>query len=1062
MFGIDLILKLRNRIVSISLLMSLVLSGSAYAQSATATLSGIATDSQGAVVSGASVTLTNPATRQQRQTTTNDDGSFVFSQLPPSAYVLDLKHAGFVSTQLPDVVLNVGDQRTLRIELKVAQVAETVTVSTDAPLIKDSPAVATVVTRGFVANQPLNGRSFLPLVELSPGVVLSSGEVGSQSEFSVNGQRAGTNYFTVDGVSANFGVANSANLYQSGGGGAVALSALGTTNTLASIDAVQEFSIQTSTYAPEFGRQPGAQVAVVTRSGTNDLHGNVFDYLRNDVFDANDFFANRAGLKRPALRQNDFGFTLGGPVFLPSFGLGGKQLYNGRDRTFFFVSYEGLRLRRPLTSAPTLVPTVAARQAATGYARDLLNAYPLPNGPATAADPNVATFIASYTAPSTINAASVRFDHSLNDRISLFGRYNYAPSSSQLRGNFTSLNSIEISDFKTETLTAGATFLFSPRVSDDLRVNFSRAKGGARYELDDFGGAIVPSATFFFPSLGASDSSISAIFVGSLAAPFSGINSANQQRQFNIVNNLSSTFGSHALKFGVDYRRLMPINSIGDFRRVTIFNNIAQVNAGIVGLLSFTATSGDLHPIYNNYALFAQDTWRATPRLTLTYGLRYDLNPAPRESNGNDPYTVVGLETPATATLAPPGTRLYETTKNAFAPRVGVAYQLFQSSARTTIVRGGFGVFYDLGTAFTGQIFLPSFYPYGRELRATNFPLTSPIFIAAPPAFAVNPPYGRLFAYDSDYRLPYTLQYNVAIEQAFGANNTVSATYVGANGRRLGRVESLRNPSAGLPAAFTTVDVTRNEAESDYHALQLQYQRRMSRGIQALASYSFSKSLDNASDESGNNLQAPVARYDTRRDRGPSVFDVRHAFSAAVSYELPSPFDSGVGRALLGGFAIDSIFRTRSALPVNVTTGTDTLGFGFAGVARPNLVSGVPLYLDDANAPGGRRINRAAFIVPAAGTQGTLRRNALRGFPLWQLDMSLRRQFNVAEGTNLQLKIDAFNIFNHANFANPPGTLTDANFGLATQMFGRTIRGSSPLYQVGGPRSLQLALKLNF
>jgi hypothetical protein len=1052
--------------VGICLLISFGLAGAAYAQSATATLNGSVIDPQGAVVSGARVSLTNPDTRQQWQTTTGDDGSFVLAQLPPSTYTLEVEQPGFANTQLPAVVLNVGDQRTLKIELKIAQVGESVTVTTGAPLIDSSPAVATVVDRQFVANQPLNGRSLLPLVELSPGVVLTSGEVGSQSEFSVNGQRAGTNYFTVDGVSANFGVANSANLYQSAGGSAPAFSALGTTNTLASIDAVQEFSIQTSTYAPEFGRQPGAQIAIVTRSGTNDLHGSVFDYLRNDVFDANDFFANRAGLKRPALRQNDFGFTLGGPLFLPRFGEGGRAYYSGRDRTFFFVSYEGLRLLRPLTSAPTLVPTLAARQAATGYARELLNAYPQPTGPAIAADPNVATFIASYSAPSTINATSVRLDHKLNHRVSIFGRYNYAPSSSQLRGNFTSLNVIELSAYKTETLTAGATFVISPRVGNDLRVNFSKAKAGARYVLDSFGGAVVPSSSLFFPSLGSSESAISAIFVnsagGALAAPFSGVNAANQQRQFNLVDNVFWAVDSHTFKFGVDYRRLMPINSIGDYRRITRFNNIAQLNAGTIASLSFTATSGALHPIFNNYAVFAQDTWRVSPRLTLTYGLRYDLNPAPRESNGNDPYTVSGIDNPATATLASPGTRLYETTRNAFAPRVGVAYQLFQTPGKAMVVRGGFGVFYDLGTVFTGQIFLPSFYPYGRELVATNFPITDPRFTAAPPAFAVNPPYGRLFAYDPDYRLPYSLQYNIAVEQAFGADNTLSATYVGSNGRRLGRVESLRNPSAGLPPSFTTVDVTRNDATSDYHSLQIQYQRRLSRGVQGLASYTFAKSLDNASDESGNNLQAPVDRYDPQRDRGPSTFDVRHAFTGALSYEIPSPFATGFGRHVFGGFALDSIFRARSALPVNVTTGTDTLGFGFAGVARPNQVSGVPLYVEDANAPGGRRFNRAAFSTPAAGQQGTLGRNALRGFPLWQLDMSVRRQFNLTERVNLQLKLDTFNIFNRANFANPSGVLSDANFGLSTQMFGRTIRGSNALYQIGGPRSLQLALKLSF
>lgn len=300
--------------ITISLGLLVLINGFAVnvrAQSATAGLSGTVLDQQGAFVSGATVTIADAAKAFERQAVTNGEGAFTLTQLPPSVYTVTIERTGFATERLRDVVLNVNDQSKLRVQLKVAQVGETVTVNDSVSLVGESSAVSTVVDRQFVENQPLNGRSFQTLVELSPGVVLTSSNLPNPGQFSVNGQRAGSNYFTVDGVSANFGSTASVTLYETAGGGVPSYSALGTTSSLASVDAVQEFSIQTSTYAPEFGRQPGAQVSLVTRSGTNEFHGSIFDYVRNEIFDANNYFANAAGLPRQPLRQNDFGGTVG-------------------------------------------------------------------------------------------------------------------------------------------------------------------------------------------------------------------------------------------------------------------------------------------------------------------------------------------------------------------------------------------------------------------------------------------------------------------------------------------------------------------------------------------------------------------------------------------------------------------------------------------------------------------------------------------------------------------------------------------------------------------------------
>lgn len=1049
------------------------LANNSQAQSATATLSGAVTDEQGATVPGAAITITDVAHTYTRQATTNDDGFFTFAQLPPSAYTVRAERGGFAQAELPGVVLNVGDQRVLQIRLRIGQVGEMVTVQEQMSLVDESPSVGTSVDRQFVENQPLNGRSFLPLVELAPGTVLSAAVEGVQGDFSVNGQRPGTNYFTVDGVSANFGIASSGALTR-GGGTYPAYSVQGMTSTLASVDAVQEFSIQTSTYAPEFGRQPGAQIAIATRSGTNRLRGGIFNYFRNDVFDANDYFANLNGLQKPPLRQNDFGFTLGGPVFLPKFGEGGLSVYDGRDQTFFFVSYEGLRLRQPAISNPQLVPSLAARSSATGLARDILNAFPLPTGPATAGDPLTAPFISSYSNPSSLDATSVRIDHAFDQRLNLFGRVNVAPSQMQVRGPFGNSTLNDVSTTKAETLTStvGATAIISPNTSNDFRFNYSRAKTRGGQEIDDYGGAIVPpDAALFAPGRATRDTASGALFIGGTGINY-GPYFDNNQRQLNLVNNLSLIKGNHSFKFGFDYRRLPISQDAPDYQRFLFFDTTADAIAGNLSFALIGRSDFKPAPLFVNYSAYAQDTWRATKTLTLTYGVRYDVNPAPTFTNGIPPYTLRGIDNPRTATIAPSDTPLHETSYGNFAPRVGVAYQLFPDQG--TVVRGGFGVFYDLPYSYIGNTLNVSNLPYGGYAFGGGN-LTDPFITSFPALADISPFYGAT-VYAPGFETPYSLQYNAAVEQSFGARDVLTATYVGARGRRLERLESRQVPGGigGLPNIMR-LDIIRSAASSDYNALQLQYQRRLSGGLQAIVSYSLAKSLDNspATDTSFYAPLAPTDLYDPRQDRSVSDFDARHVLSAAVSYQLPSPFKNGVGRVVFSGFALDSIYRARSATPVNVVAGGDPFGFGLRAVYRPDVVAGVPFYLEGNQYPGGRRINPAAFSIPA-GRQGNLGRNALRGFPVSQLDASLRRQFNLTERVNMQFKIDAFNILNRPNFANPVSNLysggvanlSDPNFGIATQMLGRgfasTGGGVSPLYQIGGPRSLQMSLKLTF
>ena len=1046
------------------LLSAFCLLPTAFGQSAAATLSGTVEDQNGAVVVGAKVKVVNLNTGLERDAMTNESGTFTIPLLPPSTYTVRVERDGFVTIEVSDVVLNVNDERSLRIQMKVGDVKEVVNVTGEAPLINTSPAVGTTVDRTFVENLPLSGRSFNNLIAMTPGVVQTRAGATTPGQFSVNGQRSNSNYFTVDGVSANASITPSQNVSQTLGGTLPALTALGGTNNLASVDALQEFKVQTSSYAAEFGRTPGGQIQILTRSGTNDFHGSVFDYLRNDVFDANDWFANRASLRRPPIRQNDFGLVVGGPVLFPRFGEGGKQpWYNGRNKTFFFFSYEGLRLRQPQVVSNAEVPSLclrgrggcsAGQTAGAPALLPYLNAFPVPNGAevrnAAGQLNGLALFSSSYSNPSTMDAISIRIDHTVNSTLSLFGRYNDAPSEfvTRARGSLSSPFSTEMDS---RVLTVGSTLAVRSQIINDLRFNYTRTRGATLNFLDTFGGAIPVSDSQLFPSF-ASPADGQVAFLLFFANPIevrSGRNAESFQRQINLVDTLSVVKGSHQLKFGLDYRRLAPIFGPLAYIQTPRFNNAAAVGTGIASTLSVSGRK-TARPLFTNFSVFGQDSWKTTGRLTFTYGLRWEVNPPPTAADGNDAYTAIGLENPATIALAPQGTPLYKTTYNNFAPRFGLAYQLAQKPGRETVIRGGVGIFYDLGTGqTTGAYFGAQYATPTKSTPNVPYPASGSV-IELPPFNA--PPFTSVIAFDPDFRLPRTYQWNLAVEQSLGSNQTVSLSYVAALGRKLVSRAIFSNPNP----TFTQVTLYENLATSDYHAMQFQFQRRLSRGLQALANYTWAHSIDKLSSETNIGL-----------DRGSSDFDVRHAFSAAITYEIPFPF-KGMGGAIFGNWALDTIIRAQSPTPVDlVARSFFTLSGSFINI-RPDSISGVPLYIYDAAFPGGKRFNPAAFAVPPTTRQGSLGRNVLRGFPLYQTDISLRRQFNINEKVNLQLRGDVFNLFNTPNFADPANNLAaPTTFGLSSAMLGRSLSidstaGFNPLYQIGGPRSMQFSLKLRF
>lgn len=451
--------------------------------------------------------------------------------------------------------------------------------------------------------------------------------------------------------------------------------------------------------------------------------------------------------------------------------------------------------------------------------------------------------------------------------------------------------------------------------------------------------------------------------------------------------------------------------------------------------------------------------------MTITYGLRWEYDAAPSSPNGTLPFTVTGVNNLATMTLAPAGTPLWHPQKDDFAPRLGIAW----SPRSDLLVRAGAGIFYDLGYSSVGNGMGAFPYAQGKSIFSTpSSPLSFPLSAAnaAPPPFTMTPPVGYLAVVDPNHVLPRTYEWDAALEQSFGNADVLTLTYLGAAGRKLIRQDHYNKPNPSFTGEF---DLMTNGADSSYNALQVQYRHRLTHGLQALVSYTWAHSIDDVSGD-GNDLNVPPGNPSASQDRGPSDYDIRNTLAGAVSWYIPGPH-SGWWKPVLENWSLNSIVYARTAPPVNVVTGLNPFGgflSGASSVQRPNVVPGAALWVANPNVAGGMEINRAAFTVPTGAVQGDLGRNALRGFGATQVDFGLRRQFALSERFSLQASADMFNIFNHPNFGSPINYLTSPLFGQSTQMLntwlgsGGQSGGLNPLYQIGGPRSVQLALKLIF
>lgn len=1058
----------------------------ALAAAQDAELRGVVKDQSGAIVPGASVTAALPATGVRRTITTDAAGRYVFSLLAPGTYELTVELSGFQTVRRTGVVLDAGAVVEAGVTLQPARVSEALEVSAS-PVIEDAPGGALVVNREFLSNIALDGRSLQALVELAPGVV-SAGD----GLVSVDGNRTTSNYVTIDGVSANINVSRGGGL---SGFGAAPLSfrvgPTGDTDTNAGganavmggftggsdviqLEALEQVRVQTSAYPAQYGRQPGAQVQLVTRSGTNQFTGSAFDYFHDSRLDAHDWFSNANPIaRRTPYAQQQYGGVFGGPII--------------KNRAFFFLSYEGRQRGNPPAVRQLRVPTAELRTnaALSQELLRLLNAYPLPQGPefvdSQGRPLGAAPFYDSTPGDQSSNSYSIKIDRSFGPRLSLTGRWNQGRSG---RTSYVlAQRSVNASDAR--TLTINARSVVRARLLNEWSVNYSRNAADNGNTLTDLYDVAPIDERALLPAFAPKSSSVSISLPGSAQDYTLGPSIANRQIQMNLVDNVSWNTGRHGMRFGIDARRLTPVYGPTEYRSVVTFNSMASLLANRADQLSI-GSSDQVQIAVIALSAYAQDTFRVSSRLTLDYGLRWEVNPAPK---GLDKplYTLTGFPDLTALRLAPEGTPLYPTRWREMAPRIGASYRLRQTGAQTTVLRSAFGLYYDLGTGASATA--ARMFPYNRTVRRTNvpYPAEDRLAAAAPP-LSLDPPYtGQDFTIvDPRHTLPRTAQWSAGVDHSFGAAQRISASYTGHSARSLLRryfyaFDTIRPVNPAFPGA--RLNITRNDPgwgdSSDYHALQVQYSRRLSRGVQALANYTFARATDSGSDDATVNLVNNATKptfYD-----GYSRFDRRHALNTSAMYTLPEP---RFARAILGGWSSNFNLRVQSAQPLTITYGyvdpVDTITYTY----RVDVVPGQPIWLKDGNAPGGRRLNPAAFQLPSSAlgagarnevTHGNEIRNGVRGFGSWQADMTLQKNIRIAGRRTAQLRAEAHNVFNHPNFAQPDASIgtvvgatgqfiPGAQFGRVTGSFGGGFGGAGigSATPTGGARTVQLALRFTF
>jgi len=1063
---------LAKLILKISVAAMLLITTSAWTQSFRGSIRGTVTDPSGSVIAGAKVTAKNIGTGLQREATTGQDGGYVLAELPAGVYTVTAQAAG-LSPAAQNVQVNVGLDTTANFDLtKVQKVVQQLEVTEEAPVIETTRDVlGQVIERRLVNELPLNGRDFGKLVALTPGTTVDpSGVAGTQGgfgQFNINGNRDRSNNYTLDGTDDNDPYFNNSALNQAGIGGAPA--------ALLPVEAIEEFNLQ-SQFGAEYGRNSGSVVNIITRSGTNHLHGSAFEFLRNSALDARNFFNNEP--RKSVFQNNNFGVALGGPIV--------------KNKTFSFGAYEGQRERVGsdfLLQVPTRAQIAQARSIAQG-----INTGGVIN-------PGLDAVLAFYPQSDTPTLASVvndknsgdnlivKVDHSVSSHDLLTGRYafsrNYQVFPLGSPGGFGAGSRLaafaQTSPTRVQVLSVSWLSTLSPSRINEVRFGYSRYRTSfsslnANYD------PVANGLNLGTGKLGLPEFDFTGI--ENLGAIGFSVPRGRTSQTYQILDNFTWLHGKHTLKFGGEFRRAS-IENFNDNLERGIFQFTAGIGLSqdpIVDALANFYTGGSQdncfcsfvlvdsgntqRTTYNNgFSFFAQDDYRLSPTLTVNLGLRWEYFGPLSEKNN------LLSNLASDGTLAIVGTHgldgIYQRDLNNFGPRLGFAWNVL----RDTVVRGGYGVYNDyvpqhLQIAnFTSSAGVAT-NPIGPKpvlpmnFDSTAFNGTNPDPTASILTVNTDGPYS-IFATPRKFPSPYTQNWNLNVQQRFAENASVEVGYVGSKGTKLVRLTDANEPDAdgNVPNPnFGTIDVLTPISSSTYHALQTTVRIQNAHRISGFASYNWSKSLDDASDgiDFVPGVAFPQDPGNLKAEHGSSTFDTRHRFTAAINYDLPTW--QALGK-LGSGWQLNWIVSLQSGRPIPIATANDTSG-RFYFNQRPNVVPGVDPIIHDWSAATGY-LNVNAFSQPDFGTFGNLGRNSIYGPGYKNVDFSITKQTRIAERLGLQLRAEFFNILNHPNFAQPNHNIDPGSSGgELTQT--PDVAQTNPGLGGGGPRVVQLGLKLVF
>lgn len=1062
------------RVMAAGLLIPALLLGQSFRGS----IRGKVVDPSGIVIAGAEVTAKNNATGLVRESVTGSDGGYVLAELPAGQYVVTAQAAG-LSPAAQNVVVNVGLDTTADFDLtKVEKRVEQITVTETAPVVEATRDVlGEVVDRKLVAELPLNGRDFGKLVALVPGATVEpSGVAGTQfgfGQFNINGNRDRSNNYSVDGTDNNDPYFNNSALNQVGITGAPA--------SLLPIDAIQEFNLQ-SQFGAEYGRNSGSVVNILTRSGTNQLHGSAFEFLRNSALDARNFFNTEA--RKTSFQNNQFGGALGGPIV--------------KDKTFFFGAYEGQR-ERVGSDFVLLVPTpaqiAAARQVALAQI-DPGTGLPF----ISTINPALDTLMSFYPVSNTGSIASVvhdkndsdsfivKVDHNFSGTEQLTGRYAFSRSDQIFPlgspGGFGDGSRLpqfaQTSPARVQVVSASLLSTLSATKINEVRFGYSRYRTSFSSLDANFDPASI-GLDFSNNKLGLPEFDFS-VPIENLGAQGFSIPRGRTSQTYQILDNFTWLHGRHTFKFGGEYRRAAIANFNDNLERgiINFFGEGLDPDPIVDALADFylggvqdpfggffvLALTGNTHrTTYNNgLSFFAQDDFRVRPNFTLNVGLRWEYYGPLSEKNN------LLSNLAQDGTLAQVGTHgldgAYERDLNNFGPRIGFAW----NAKEHTVVRAAYGLYYDyvpqhlMLANFTSSAGIATnpFLPFGENAvvplffdgSAFNGTSAGPIYTAGGPPF-------NIFVVPRNFATPYIQNWNFNVQQEFSRGAALEIGYVGSKGTRLVRLYDQNQPDANFNFPnpnFGNMHTLATISASVYHALQTTFRLQGVHGLSGFTSYTWSKSLDDASDGIDFTAGAAFPQDSTnlRGERGPSTFDTRHRFTLAVNYLFPTWGPKRLG----SGWELNLIWTAESGRPIPIITANDNTG-RFYFNQRPNVVPGVNPILSNWNPVTGY-LNPAAFVQPADGTFGNLGRNSVYGPAYWNADFSVTKITALTDRVNLQLRAELFNIFNHPNFALPGGTVTPGvgPIGVITQT--PDVAQGNPGLGGGGPRVIQVGAKFTF